>query len=129
MPEFVVEKIQNALNDATKSVRGSQVHILGIAYKRDIDDVRESPALDIMMLLDRLGAHVSYSDPYVASVHLSDRVLQSQDMLPSIASADCVVIVTDHTGLDYARVIESSRVIVDTRNALKGFRSPKIVRL
>jgi len=129
MPEFVVEKIQNALNDATKSVRGSKVHILGIAYKRDIDDVRESPALDIMMLLDRLGAHVSYSDPYVASVHLSDRVLQSQDMLPSIASADCVVIVTDHTGLDYARVIESSRVIVDTRNALKGFRSPKIVRL
>ena len=129
MPEFVVEKIQNALNDATKSVRGSQVHILGIAYKRDIDDVRESPALDIMMLLDRLGARVSYSDPYVASVHLSDRVLQSQDMLPSVASADCVVIVTDHTGLDYARVIESSKVIVDTRNALKGFRSPKIVRL
>ena len=129
MPEFVVEKIQNALNEATKSVRGSKVHILGVAYKRDIDDVRESPALDIMMLLDRLGAHVSYSDPYVESVRLSDHVLHSQDMLPSVGAADCVVIVTDHTGLDYASVIESSRVIVDTRNALKGFRSAKIVRL
>ncbi len=129
MPEFVVEKIQNALNDASKPVRGSKVHILGVAYKRDIDDVRESPALDIMMLLDRLGARVSYSDPYVESVHLSDRVLKTQDMIPSVSAADCVVIVTDHTGLDYARVIETSKVIVDTRNALKGFRSPKIVRL
>jgi UDP-N-acetyl-D-glucosamine dehydrogenase len=129
MPEFVVEKIQNALNDASKAVRGSHVHILGIAYKRDIDDVRESPALDIMMLLERLGAKVTYSDPFVRSVKLNDAVLQTQEMLPSVTAADCVVIVTDHTGLDYAKVIELSKVIVDTRNALKGFRSPKIVRL
>lgn len=129
MPEFVVEKIQNALNDACKSVRGSKVHILGIAYKRDIDDVRESPALDIMMLLERLGATVSYSDPFVESVELNDAVLHTEDMLPSVAAADCVVIVTDHSGLNYAEVVEKSKVIVDTRNALKGFRSPKIVRL
>jgi UDP-N-acetyl-D-glucosamine dehydrogenase len=129
MPEFVVEKIQNALNDTCKSVRGSKVHVLGIAYKRDIDDVRESPALDIMMLLERLGAQVSYSDPYVASVQLSGTVLHTQDMSPSVSAADCVVIVTDHTGIDYAEVIEQSKVIVDTRNALKGFRSTKIVRL
>ncbi len=129
MPEFVVEKIQNALNDARKPVRDSRVHILGIAYKRDIDDVRESPALDIMMLLERLGAKVSYSDPFVETVNLNGKVLESQDMLPAVSTADCVVIVTDHTGLNYAKVVEQSRVIVDTRNALKGFRSTKIVRL
>jgi UDP-N-acetyl-D-glucosamine dehydrogenase len=129
MPEFVVEKIQNALNDSAKPVRGSRVHILGIAYKRDIDDVRESPAIDIMLLLERLGAHISYSDPFVQNIKLEGLELGSQDMLPSVAAADCVVIVTDHTGLDYAKVIEQSKVIVDTRNALKGFRSPKIVRL
>jgi UDP-N-acetyl-D-glucosamine dehydrogenase len=129
MPEFVVEKIQNALNDASKAVRGSHVHVLGIAYKRDIDDVRESPALDIMMLLERLGAKVSYSDPFVKSVDLDGKVMANQEMMPSVAAADCVVIVTDHTGLDYAKVIEQSKVIVDTRNALKGFKSAKIVRL
>ena len=129
MPEFVVEKIQNALNDACKSVRGSKIHILGIAYKRDIDDVRESPALDIMMLLVRLGAKVTYSDPFVPSVSLNSVELQSQPVIPSVTAADCVVIVTDHSGLDYAKIIDHSKVIVDTRNALKGFRSAKIVRL
>ena len=129
MPQFVVEKIQNALNDARKSVRGSKVHVLGIAYKRDIDDVRESPALDIMMLLERLGAEVSYSDPYVASVQLSGTMLHTQEMLSSVSASDCVVIVTDHTGVDYAEVIKQGKVIVDTRNALKGIRSTKIVRL
>ncbi len=129
MPEFVVEKIQNALNDARKAVRGSKIHILGIAYKRDIDDVRESPALDIMMLLQRLGGEVTYSDPFVRRVDLSGEVLEGQEMMASVAESDCVVIVTDHSGLDYAQVIEKSKVIVDTRNALKGFRSSKIVRL
>jgi UDP-N-acetyl-D-glucosamine dehydrogenase len=129
MPAFVVEKIQNALNDARKPVRGSKVHVLGIAYKRDIDDVRESPALDIMMLLERLGAEVSYSDPYVASVQLNGTMLHTQEMFSSVSAADCVVIVTDHTGVNYVEVIEQSKVIVDTRNALKGMRSTKIVRL
>ena len=129
MPAFVVEKIQNALNDARKPVRGSKVHVLGIAYKRDIDDVRESPALDIMMLLERLGAEVSYSDPYVASVQLSGTMLHTQEMLSSVSASDCVVIVTDHTGVDYAEVIKQGKVIVDTRNALKGIRSTKIIRL
>jgi UDP-N-acetyl-D-glucosamine dehydrogenase len=129
MPEFVVEKIQNALNDVSKAVRGSKIHILGIAYKRDIDDVRESPALDIMLLLQRLGAQVTYSDPFVSKVALSGELLESQEMMASVAESDCVVIVTDHSGLDYAKVIEKSKVIVDSRNALKGFRSSKIVRL
>jgi UDP-N-acetyl-D-glucosamine dehydrogenase len=129
MPEFVVEKIQNALNDGAKPVRGSHVHVLGIAYKRDIDDVRESPALDIMLLLERLGAVVTFSDPYVRRIQTSSGYLDAQEMLPSVAAADCVVVVTDHSAVDYTAVVERSKLIVDTRNALKGFRSPKIVRL
>lgn len=129
MPEFVVEKVQHALNDATKPVRGSHIHILGVAYKRDIDDVRESPALDIILLLQRMGANVTFSDPHVASIRINDKALQSQEMVPSLEAADCVVIVTDHTGIDYQTVVDRAKLIVDTRNALKGYRSEKIVRL
>ena len=129
MPEFVVEKIQNTLNDFSKSVRGSRIHILGAAYKRDIDDVRESPALDVMLLLQRLGASVTFSDPYVRKIRIADVDLDSQEMLPAIQAADCVVIITDHSGIDYRSVLENSKVILDTRNALKGFHSSKIVRL
>ncbi|MBV8830290.1 MAG: nucleotide sugar dehydrogenase [Acidobacteriaceae bacterium] len=129
MPEFVIEKVQNALNDASKPVRGSHVHILGTAYKRDIDDVRESPALDIVMLLQRRGARVTFSDPFVSKIHINGDVLEAQEMLPAVESADCVVIVTDHTGVDYKAVVGRSKLIVDTRNALKKFRSDNIVRL
>jgi len=129
MPEFVVEKIQNALNEASKPVRGSRIHVLGVAYKRDIDDVRESPSLDIILLLRRLGALVTYSDPHVPRIQIDNANLEAQDLLPSIDAADCVVIVTDHRGIDYAQVVERSKLIVDSRNALKGFRSGKIVRL
>jgi len=129
MPEFVVEKVLYALNDATKPVRGSHVHILGTAYKKDIDDVRESPALDIIILLRHMGANVTFSDPYVKKIRINDDVLEAQEMLPAVESADCVVIVTDHRGVDYKSVVERGKLIVDTRNALKGFRSSKIVRL
>ena len=129
MPDFVVEKIQNALNDASKPVRGSHVHVLGAAYKRDIDDVRESPALDIILLLQRRGAIVTFSDPYVRRIQINGTDLEAQDLLASAEAADCVVIVTDHTAVDYAAVVERSKLIVDTRNALKGHRSDKIVRL
>jgi UDP-N-acetyl-D-glucosamine dehydrogenase len=129
MPEFVVEKIQNALNDAAKPLRGSRIHILGVAYKRDIDDVRESPALDIILLLQRRGAIVSFSDPFVRSLRSQDTVLESQDAVEAARAADCVVIVTDHTNVDYRAVADASKIVVDTRNALKGFRSAKIVRL
>ncbi|MBV8071622.1 MAG: nucleotide sugar dehydrogenase, partial [Acidobacteriaceae bacterium] len=129
MPEFVVEKVQNALNNASKPVRGSRIHILGAAYKRDIDDVRESPALDIIMLLKRLGASITYSDPYVRKIRIESLHMESQELLPAVDAADCVVIVTDHSGVDYKSVVERSRMIVDTRNALKGFQSEKIVRL
>ncbi len=129
MPHFVVDKIQNALNDQAKPLKGSHVHILGVAYKRDIDDVRESPALDIILLLERRGARVTYSDPYVPKVKLDDHELAAQDPLSSAAQADCTVIVTDHSSFDYAGLVQCARLIVDTRNALKNYPSPKVVRL
>jgi UDP-N-acetyl-D-glucosamine dehydrogenase len=130
MPHFVVEKIQNALNDAAKPLRGSRVHVLGVAYKRDIDDVRESPALDIIHLLNSRGAIVSYSDPYVPSVRIgAGHELSSLPVHEGVEAADCTVIVTNHAAFDYTEVVKTARVVVDTRNALKSFSSDNIVRL
>ncbi|MBM3728802.1 MAG: nucleotide sugar dehydrogenase [Acidobacteria bacterium] len=130
MPHFVVEKVQNALNDQTKALKGSHVHVLGVAYKRDIDDVRESPALDILHLLLQKGARVSYSDPFVPSLRVEGGgALESQDPVELAEAADCVVIITDHTGFDYRTVVERAKVIVDTRNALKRYTAGNIVRL
>jgi UDP-N-acetyl-D-glucosamine dehydrogenase len=131
MPHFVVDKIQNALNDHSKPLKGSRVHVLGVAYKRDIDDVRESPALDIIHLLGELGAVVSYSDPFVASLRADGAVpaMNSIDAEKAAAESDCVVIVTDHKGFDYSKIVDGAKLIVDTRNALKGRVSDKIVRL
>jgi UDP-N-acetyl-D-glucosamine dehydrogenase len=129
MPEFVVEKIQHVLNEATKPVRGSHIHVLGTAYKRDIDDVRESPALDVILLLQRLGARVTFSDPFVRSIQINGANLEAEEVFPAAANADCVVIITDHTKVDYASVVKRAKLILDTRNALKGFRSDNIVRL
>ncbi len=129
MPHFVVDKIQDALNNHSKPLKGSHVHILGAAYKRNIDDVRESPALDIILLLERRGARVTYSDPFVPTLALTDHELTAQDPLRMAEEADCVVVVTDHSGVDYAAIVEEAKLIVDTRNALKNHRSPKIVRL
>ena len=126
MPHFVVDKVQNALNEAGKPVKGSKIHVMGVAYKRDIDDMRESPALDIMLLLKKRGGVISYSDPHVPVLRLDGLNLKAQ---PEQTAADCVVIVTDHTAFDYKGLLESASLIVDTRNALKGFQSPKIVRL
>jgi UDP-N-acetyl-D-glucosamine dehydrogenase len=128
MPHFVVDKVQNALNEAAKPVKGSKVHVMGVAYKRDIDDMRESPALDIMLLLQKRGAIMSYSDPHVPVLRLDGLNLQA---LPEIAAAeaDCAVIVTDHSSFDYGALVERAPLIVDTRNALKKYRSAKIVRL
>jgi UDP-N-acetyl-D-glucosamine dehydrogenase len=131
MPHFVVDKIQNALNDHSKPLKGSRVHVLGVAYKRDIDDVRESPALDIIHLLGKRGATVSYSDPYVPKLRADGVVpeMVSTDAEKAAGEADCMVIVTDHKGFDYAKIVDKAKLIVDTRNALKGRVSEKIVRL
>ena len=128
MPHFAVDKVQNALNDHRKPLKGSHVHVLGVAYKRDIDDVRESPALDVLLLLQRKGATVTYSDPHVPVIRLDGLALESTPE-SAAASADCVVIITDHAAFDYGALVERSGLIVDTRNALKGISSKKIVRL
>ena len=129
MPHFVLDKIQNALNDRVKPLKGSHVHVLGVAYKRDIDDVRESPALDVILLLERRGARVTYSDPFVPTLRLDGREMTAEDPMRMAAIADCVVIITDHRAFDYAEILRESKLVVDTRNALKGYSSDKIVRL
>ncbi|MFN7938965.1 MAG: nucleotide sugar dehydrogenase [Bryobacteraceae bacterium] len=129
MPHFVVDKVQHALNDHSKPLKGSHVHVMGVAYKRDIDDVRESPALDIIHLLGKRGAKVTYSDPYVPVLRTDGLDMQSTDALAAASAADCVMIVTDHRTIDYGPIVASAKLIVDTRNALKAFPSEKIVRL
>lgn len=128
MPHFIIEKIQSALNDVGKPVKGARIHVMGVAYKRDIDDVRESPALDIIHLLLRRGATVSYSDPYVPEISIDGATLHAGGEA-ELTEADCVVIITDHKAFDYKSLAQKSRLIVDTRNALKGIQLPNIVRL
>jgi UDP-N-acetyl-D-glucosamine dehydrogenase len=128
MPHFVMDKVQNALNDAGKPVKGSRVHVMGVAYKRDIDDMRESPALDIILLLAKRGAKISYSDPHVPTLHLDGLTLEATPQ-EAAADADCVVIITDHKAFDYNALVDRAQLIVDSRNALKGLQSSKIVRL
>jgi UDP-N-acetyl-D-glucosamine dehydrogenase len=128
MPHFAADKVQNALNDAGKPLKGSHVHVMGVAYKRDIEDVRESPAIDVILLLKRRGAIITYSDPHVPVLR-TDGMDLSASPETEAAGADCVVIVTDHSGFDYAGLVERAKLIVDTRNALKKFVSDKIVRL
>jgi UDP-N-acetyl-D-glucosamine dehydrogenase len=101
---------------------------MGVAYKRDIEDLRESPALDVILLLRQRGALVTYSDPYVPTVRLDGFELAASPE-EAAGAADCVVIVTDHTAFDYGALVDRSRLIVDTRNALKGIVSDRIVRL
>ena len=130
MPRFVVEKIVEALNRAKKSVKGSSILILGVAYKKDSDDVRESPALDVMKLLGERGGEIAYHDPHVSQLRLENELLQSAPLTSqSLASADVVVIITDHTKFDAGEIVGHSRLIIDARNLTHGIESEKIVRL
>ena len=130
MPQFVVDKIAGALNDHSKPIKGSHVHLLGIAYKRNIDDVRESPALDIAHLLQHKGAKVTFSDPFVPRpVEHEGVVIERMNEDDALSAADCIVIVTDHRGVDYERVSRTAKLVVDTRNALKAFPGANVVRL
>ena len=130
MPHYIMEKMTEALNDRGKCIRGAKILIVGLAYKPDINDMRESPALDIISLLKRRGAQIDYHDPYIPCLKLDGADLQSQDLTErTIEHQDCVVILTHHTGLDYNKLVKFSRLIMDTRNALKGIQGPNIVRL
>jgi len=119
MPEYWVEKVVAALNDHQRSVRGSTVLVIGVAYKRDIDDLRESPALDVIKLLERMGATVRYHDPFIPELREENVSLTSAPLTPeTVRSADCVVIVTDHSKLDYAMVAREAKALVDTRHVV-----------
>ncbi|MBA3658420.1 MAG: nucleotide sugar dehydrogenase [Gemmatimonadales bacterium] len=119
MPIFWTRKVSEALNGVGKAVRGATVLVLGVAYKRDVDDIRESPALDIIRLLEGQGARVTYHDPHVASFREDGHEYRSAPLTSeSVAAADCVMVVTDHRSVDYAMVQRHARVVVDTRNAM-----------
>jgi UDP-N-acetyl-D-glucosamine dehydrogenase len=131
MPEHIVRLVSDALNDVHKSVRGSRVLVYGVAYKRDIEDVRESPALDIIRLLQARGADVAYFDPYVPEVSEGlEQPMRSVVGGPEVcAEYDCVVVCTDHTDIDWPAVIDASRLIIDSRNVTAGRSDAHIVRL
>lgn len=130
MPGYVVEKIVNALNQKGKALKGANILIIGVAYKKDVDDIRESPALDIMEHLIKKGAKLSYNDPLVKELSIESGKLKSFKLTSNLlAKSDCVVIVTDHSVYNYAWIVKHSKVVVDTRNAAKGIKSEKIVRL
>ena len=130
MPYFVIEQIADALNEHSKAIKGSKILVLGLAYKRDIDDLRESPSLTIIELLREKGAHVSYNDPYFATVGRGRHydLNMTNTPLDNLGQYDAVLIVTDHTSYDYKAIVEQSQLVIDTRNATKGIDSPKIVR-
>jgi UDP-N-acetyl-D-glucosamine dehydrogenase len=135
MPAFVVSKVADALNDAGRPVKGSRVAILGMAYKKDVDDPRESPGFELMDLLLKKGAEVSYHDPHIPVLpsmrHYPQLKMKSQPLTPEyLARQDCVLIATDHSAFDYQSIVNQSRLVVDTRNATKGVTKnrDKIVR-
>jgi UDP-N-acetyl-D-glucosamine dehydrogenase len=130
MPRFVVERITEALNRHSKSVRNSKIHLIGIAYKRGVNDIRESPALNVMKLLFEKGAILSYSDPYVPKLREEGLELSSVPLEATLSNGcDCAVILTDHTEFDYGFIARNARAVVDTRNALRSFDGDNIVRL
>jgi UDP-N-acetyl-D-glucosamine dehydrogenase len=133
MPHHVVQKVVDALNTECKAVRGARILVLGVSYKRDIDDLRESPAMDVMADLALKGAGVAYHDPYVPVVSArdwsGDRDLVSTPLNPeSLAAADCVVVVTDHRVFDYELIVQHAALVVDCRNAIKSL-APHVFKL
>ncbi len=129
-PEFVAQKVMDALNDRRKALRGSRILALGVAYKRDVDDVRESPALDVMSLLLDKGAEITFSDPFVSEVELRGRKLRSVAAdAKNLADADAVLLLTDHTAFDRPGIAAAASLLIDTRNAFKGIAGDHILRV
>jgi UDP-N-acetyl-D-glucosamine dehydrogenase len=130
MPRYVVQRIQDALNERGMALSGARVLVLGVAFKADVSDTRESPALDVIGLLRDKGAEVSYFDPFVPSVEDEGWGLKSvADPIEAAGSVDCVVVITDHSDLDYPQIAEKAKLVFDTRNALRGTDDEKIVSL
>jgi UDP-N-acetyl-D-glucosamine dehydrogenase len=130
MPRFVVTRAMELLNETGKAVRGARVHILGVTYKKDISDSRESPAIEVIKLLTGLGAAVSYSDPFVPSLNVEGHRLKAvQPSAEVLCSSDLAIIVTNHTAFDYAEIIRNAPLVFDTRNATDGLKAKNLVRL
>jgi UDP-N-acetyl-D-glucosamine dehydrogenase len=129
MPAYVVERVGEALNSAKKAINGSKIHLFGVAYKKDVTDMRESPALDILELLHQRGATLSYTDPYVPKLHHGSLQLCTVPEENAGRGIDCAVICTNHRVFDYPAIVKRFPLVVDTRNALKGIDSPNIFRL
>ena len=130
MPALVVEKVAQALNDQRKAVKGSRILVLGVAYKKDIDDMRESPALDVIRLLEEWGANVVYHDPHIPSFREDGHERHGVELSEAeLARTDAVVIITDHSGIDYQRIVDMAPVVVDTRNATAGMVKKGGVRI
>ena len=130
MPRFVVTRAMELLNDHGKAMRGSRVHILGVTYKKDISDSRESPAMEVIKLLTGLGAEVTYSDPYVPSLAVEGHNIEC--MRPGrevLAACDIAIIITNHTAFDYQEIIRNAPLVFDTRNATEGMKAKNLVRL
>jgi len=130
MPYHVLASLTSALNQHKKALNGARVLVLGVAYKKDIDNLRESPALTIIELLQKEGAQVSYNDPYLPFIGKGRKYdLQMKcNQVENLGQYDCVLIVTDHSDYDYARIVRESQLVVDTRNATRGIQSLNIVR-
>ena len=129
MPRHIVDRVQSALNDAGKAVKGSRVHLVGVAYKRNVGDTRESPAIDIAALLASKGAAITYSDTHVANLQAGSLSLTHSDLIQATSEADIAVILTDHDGVDYHRLLAAAALVLDTRNALSGTSAPHLLRL
>jgi UDP-N-acetyl-D-glucosamine dehydrogenase len=129
MPEHLVEKLALVLNDHGKCISGSKILLLGVAYKKDVSDIRESPALDVLQLLLDRKADVHYYDPNIPEFKWENKIFQSQKGLNSISNYDVVVIITDHSSVDYAMAAKGAKLILDSRNATKGIESKNIFRL
>ncbi|MCA9751944.1 MAG: nucleotide sugar dehydrogenase, partial [Gemmatimonadetes bacterium] len=130
MPKHVVRKVEESLEGLKKGLKGSKILVIGVAYKRNTDDVRESPALEIIQLLEDAGASVSYSDPYVPSLFENGRTVTATPLTEDVVrAADCVLVVTDHAAVDYDLLAKNAKIVVDTRNAMGAFPGAHIVRL
>jgi UDP-N-acetyl-D-glucosamine dehydrogenase len=130
MPEYVVEKVSAVLNERRKALKGARVLLLGLAYKKDVNDLRDSPAFDVARLLEERGAAAVYHDPYVPSAVLNGRLRSSAALTAAaLRRCDCVVVLTNHSRVDYGLILRAAPVIVDTRNQYAGVRSPKVVNL
>jgi len=129
MPQYVVDKVSEALNAEKKPINGSRILVMGLAYKKDVDDIRESPSIELIEMLQERGALVDYNDPFVPKTPRQrehDLQLTSVELTPeNLAGYDCVLIATDHTEYDYQMVADHARLIVDTRNACNAVQSPK----